>query len=344
MKRRKAILYGIYWVIYLLSILSFSQAGQSANMLLLATGQIFLSVVLFILVAEGFMPRILQSTRLRWLWIVGMILTCVLIAGGSMGFHLLILQDFRSQIEDSNPYLLFFEYFLESFWFMVSTAGVSFGHWWYETQLKAKEIAHLQTQAELSLLRYRVNPHFLFNTLNNLYAFALEKSEETPQIILQLSGLMRYMLRHEKELIPLASELEYLGHYLSLERLRLGNSIGITMHVQGNPDGLYITPMVLLPFVENAFKHGVSRATWEGYVEIQAHIKDDELYFYVENSKPLYVAKDITLNGVQYEAQGLNTVKRRLELLYGKDRYKLEIVNNKDKYAVNLHMRLSQRM
>lgn len=300
-----------------------------------------MSVAFFILIAEFFMPRVVQSARLKWLWIASMILTCLLFTGGYMVFHALILKDYSAQMANLNPYVLFFEYFLESFWFMVVIAGISFGHWWYEMQLKSKEIVHLQTQAELSLLRYRVNPHFLFNTLNNLYAFALEKSEETPQIILQLSGLMRYMLRSEKDLIPLASELEYLEYYLALERLRLGDSIRITMQVQGDPKDLHIAPMILLPFVENAFKHGVSRVAWDGYVEIQAHIKGSDLYFYVENSKPGYQTSEVKLVGPQCEAQGLNTVKRRLELIYGKDRYQLEIVNDKDKYAVNLYIKLS---
>ena len=124
-----------------------------------------------------------------------------------------------------------------------------------ETELKLKE-------AELNLLRAQIHPHFLFNTLNNLYGLTLEKSELAPELVLRLSGLLDYMLyRCNQPLVMLKDELEQLQNYIELEQIRYGKGLRLRVQIEGQPKEIQIAPMLLFTFVENAFKHGVSIQT-----------------------------------------------------------------------------------
>ncbi len=192
---------------------------------------------------------------------------------------------------------------------------------------------HLKT--ELSFLRSQINPHFIFNILNNLVALERLKSDELGPTILKLSALMQYMLYDtDEDKVGLSKEVEYLQSYIDLQRQRFGGKVNIFASLEA-PEGFYeIEPMLLIPFVENAFKHGVGIIE-KPTIEISLHVQDKVLYFTVGNKfNDLYPeAKDKT-SGI-----GLTNVKRRLNLLYG-DQHSLRIKKHQDWFTVSLTLNL----
>ncbi len=189
---------------------------------------------------------------------------------------------------------------------------------WFKKQLESRELEQQRTSAELQLLKNQIHPHFLFNSLNSLYALVLKKSEQAPEVVLKLSALMRYQLHDASaELVELQKEIDYLNNYIALERLRYGNRFDLSFSTHGDWKRYCIAPLLLLPFVENAFKHGVSGAN-EAWLRIELSVNDEQLVFLVENSLGEKLDADIS-SGI-----GLKNVRRRLELLYP-DRHKLSI-------------------
>lgn len=206
---------------------------------------------------------------------------------------------------------------------------------WFELEAKRKEIENEKLISELNFLKAQINPHFLFNTLNNLYYLAYTKSENTTEVIAKLSQMMRYMIydsNHPKVL--LSKELEYMQNYVSLERLRLNNQIPITFEVTGDVENRWIAPLIFITFLENAFKHGVSNNNPKAWVKVSIQMKDKECIYTVENSKP---EKPDTN---EKSGIGLQNVKRRLELSYP-NQYKLTTEDKKDVYYVQLTLTLS---
>jgi LytS/YehU family sensor histidine kinase len=197
---------------------------------------------------------------------------------------------------------------------------------------KEREKHYLET--ELKFLRAQIQPHFFFNTLNNIYSLTLKKSDEAPEVVLKLSDLMSYMLYESTApLVPLAKEIDYLHNYLDIEQLRFGNRITIHFTIEGNTTGVQIPPMILILFLENSFKHGVKNTISHILLRIRLKVEADHLFFHVENPAP-EEEKDVNAKGI-----GLQNVRRRLDLLYG-DRYTLEIREANKVFAVILKMPL----
>lgn len=207
---------------------------------------------------------------------------------------------------------------------------------WFELEAFKKELQNEKLTAELSFLKAQINPHFLFNTLNNLYYLAYSKSENTTEVISKLSQVMRYMIydaNHER--VMLEKEIEYMENYISLERLRLNNQIPIEFKVEGNTAGVQIAPLILITFLENAFKHGVTNANAATWVTISLSVSGGRLKYVVENSKAANAARD---NGGK-SGIGLANVTRRLELMYP-SRHQLTVQDRGDRYHVDLEIML----
>ena len=201
---------------------------------------------------------------------------------------------------------------------------------------QALEAQHLQS--ELRFLRSQVNPHFLFNTLNSLYALTLKKSDRAPATVLKLSDMMRYMLYESNaRLVLLQQEVDYVRNYLDLEQLRHGEHADIRFDIDGEIDGQRIAPMLFITFVENAFKHGFARVLEGAFVHIILLIEDQEVRFHIENAKPTLLPDDEERGpgGI-----GLINVQRRLDLLYDQ-RYELHSLETEDTYSVDLYLNLS---
>lgn len=193
-----------------------------------------------------------------------------------------------------------------------------------------------KVEAELNFLKSQIHPHFLFNTLNNLYALTLKKSESAPDMVIRLSGLLEYTLYSGKEkVVELQEEFRQLMGYIDIEKLRFGNRLSLTIQLPDSSDGLVIAPLILLPFVENSFKHGAGNDLKSPFINISADIHEDRLKFRVVNS---YTGEPGKFE-VYKERIGLKNVKRRLELLYPQ-RHRLDINQTMDTFAVNLEIEL----
>jgi hypothetical protein len=198
-----------------------------------------------------------------------------------------------------------------------------------ETELKLKE-------AELNLLKAQIHPHFLFNTLNNLYGLTLEKSELASNLVLRISDLLDYMLyKCNQPKVDLQNELKHLQNYIEIEQLRYGERLQIEINYSGEAGNLQIAPMLLLPFVENAFKHGVSKQISQPYIRMNIGIQDLQLQLFLENS----------FNGAAQKEEdyskgiGLKNVKKRLEMLYP-EKYSLSVSNEETIFRVDFSILL----
>jgi LytS/YehU family sensor histidine kinase len=204
-------------------------------------------------------------------------------------------------------------------------------------QLKAKEkeknLVKEKLETELKFLRTQTNPHFLFNTLNNIYALARKKADETPEVVMKLSKLLRFMLYETgKPHITIAQEIKMMDDYIELEKLRYNNRLSVTFEKICDNDTEPIAPLLFLPFVENAFKHGVSETRFESFIFITMVVREGKLNFAIENTKEQLINQGFVEN------IGLGNVKRQLELMYSD--YDLQIDNRDSIFRVNLHVNL----
>ncbi|QED38976.1 sensor histidine kinase [Antarcticibacterium arcticum] len=215
-------------------------------------------------------------------------------------------------------------------------ASIKLLKFWYVQRKHTLEAEQQRTVAELKLLKAQLHPHFLFNTLNNLYSHTLEFSPKSPEIVLRLSALLRFMIyESNSHRISLDREINLLENYISLEKMRYGERLDLSLYVAGEIEKYQIAPLLLLPFVENAFKHGTSRQIDQCWISLDLSLEGSLLKFKLINSIDP-VTKD---GGSQRGGLGLDNVKKRLEILY-KGEYKLETQKLPDVYVVNLEIQL----
>ena len=197
------------------------------------------------------------------------------------------------------------------------------------------ELLLRQSEMEMQLLRSQMNPHFLFNALNSIYSYALEGSERAAELIIQLSQLSRYQLESSRKgMLPLADELEFLHDFLSLEETRYSQRCTIDFQINGDDEGLVVPPMLLIPFVENAFKHGVATTNEKSFVNIRIDIAQGRLQMVVVNSIPQKPTRTVSSTWT-----GLANTRKRLQLVYP-GRHYLDIVRQPDTYKVTLFVNL----
>jgi hypothetical protein len=219
----------------------------------------------------------------------------------------------------------------------IISSGLRITSEWFETERARRELQNNHLTAELAFLKSQVSPHFLFNTLNNIYSLAQLKADEAPEAILQLSQLMRYMLYESAApRVPLEREVAYVRTYMDLQRLRLTpEQADISFAVEGNLNGCMIEPMLLIPFVENAFKHGIS-ARQPSRIAVQLAVAGQQLQFNVTNTRfPEANADHDPNSGI-----GLPNVQQRLALLYP-DRYTLLLDQTPTEYSVALTLTMA---
>lgn len=201
-----------------------------------------------------------------------------------------------------------------------------------EAQLKLKE-------AELALLKAQFHPHFLFNTLNNLYGLTLEKSDQAPEVVLKIADLLDYMLyKCNVPKVALAQEISHIENFVALEKLRYTHHLQLYFAVNGCTQDKFIAPMLILPFIENSFKHGLSKEIGGGKLHIELSIEGNLLNLRVENTKGS--GKEY----MQHEARegiGLQNVKKRLALLY-EDKHHLQVIEKEKTYLVQLAIQLEE--
>ncbi|MBE9662695.1 histidine kinase [Mucilaginibacter myungsuensis] len=196
-------------------------------------------------------------------------------------------------------------------------------------------------QAELNFLKGQVHPHFLFNTLNNIYALSLSKSDKAPAVVIGLSEILKYMLYETKaDTVPLKRDVEAMQNYIELEKLRYEGRLDLNVKIQDGIDEHRIAPLLLAPLVENAFKHGTSEQVGDVWINIDLSIRDQKLKFKVSNSKPTILPGDIERHKGNI---GLPNVKKRLELLYPKA-HQLKIYEEDVLFAIILEVNLDKHI
>lgn len=208
---------------------------------------------------------------------------------------------------------------------------------WVKHQRERTELQTQTMQSELRFLKSQINPHFLFNTLNNLYALTLKKSDKAPEIVIKLSEMMRYMLYEcNEKRVPLSKEVNYIQNYLDLEALRQGKEVEINFDVYGDVGNQTIAPLMFIPFLENSFKHGLNHHISRGYVDIRLDVETAAVRLRIENSKPdsVPLPEHPRSGGI-----GLVNVRRRLNILYP-EQYELKVENEPNSYAVDLKLNL----
>jgi two-component system LytT family sensor kinase len=210
----------------------------------------------------------------------------------------------------------------------------------YRDQKDMVELKEQKKSTELNLLKNQLNPHFLFNTLNNLYALALKKSDKTPEVIAKLSEILDYILYQCKDnYVPIQKEIELLENYIALEKLRYGNRVEILFEKNIQAE-VKIAPLILLSFVENAFKHGVSQELNKGSINLYISTTPKEIVFTLENSKPSLI------NEIQIDDKnsiGMQNTEKQLNLLYP-NAHILKINNAKDNYTLQLNIKLHEKV
>lgn len=204
--------------------------------------------------------------------------------------------------------------------------------------LKEEEKQTLITEnanAELRLLKAQVHPHFLFNTLNNIYSFILAKDLRAAALLEKLVGMLNYIqMEGEHSLVSFGKEIKFIQDYVGLEKVRYGSRLRVEMNIDGGYENTLIAPLLLIPFVENCFKHGASIMRGQQWIKLDIQIKKQELTFHLSNSKPLQANMPSLKKGI-----GLSNVRKRLELLYPRQ-HSLILESKSDTYSVHLQLRL----
>ena len=210
---------------------------------------------------------------------------------------------------------------------------------WLRENTKLHDLEKRQLKTELRFLRSQISPHFFFNTLNNIYSLTLEKSDKAPEVVLKLSDLMRYLLyATKKPKQDLKSEIECIQNYIDLERIRFDDSLEVNMHLSGDLEEKKIAPMLLIPLVENCFKHGANKNIGKMLIDIDIHVNGETLFFNISNSLPKngkIIARSVRSGGI-----GLSNVKKRLELGYTPNDYDLDIFKKDEKFHVKLKLKV----
>lgn len=210
---------------------------------------------------------------------------------------------------------------------------------WLGENDRFNDLEKRQLTTELRFLRTQVSPHFFFNTLNNIYALTLEKSDKASEVVLKLSELMRYLLyATKKRKQDLTSELQCIQNYIDLERIRFSDQLMVKVTVQGDLNNKKIAPMLLIPFVENSFKHGANQNLGAVNIDVKATVNGDFLNFEISNNLPdqSYKTKEVQKNS----GIGLSNIKKRLELGYAPEDYHLEISKTNHHFHVRLKIKV----
>jgi len=259
---------------------------------------------------------------------------------------------FYIEIVRGNPFVHYwpaFAYFFNSFYSNINFTGavptcclmlaIKYYKNWYIKQRKSEQLSRENIQAELQLLKAQIHPHFLFNTLNNIYSFVLTGDRRAAELVDKLAGMINYMRTEgENALVPLEKEISLIKDYTGLEKVRYGNRLDLRVDIKGDYENKMIAPLLMIPFVENCFKHGASIMRGNQWIYLTINIKDNELDFCLRNSKPLNPPTQRNKKNI-----GLMNVKKRLQLLYP-ERYFLEIDSKEDVYKVHLRLRLQEEM
>ena len=327
----------LFWL--LLSVMiAFVMYGILRNVNI-AIGATLINVAGFLMLVYGHLLYLLPVffDKKRYIWYgIGIIL--LLIFTATFRFYVGWSWTLEAAEEVSKVFTptYFGAIFFSGIFFLLISIPLRLINNWFKKRELETELNTYQLEAELRFLKAQVNPHFLFNALNNIYSLSFTESKKAPEMILKLSDMMSYMLYDCKsETVPLQSEVNYLHNYIALQQLKKDGELNIEFNTSGPLDAVFITPMLFIPFFENAFKHGNLEDIEKGWMKSELKLEGEDLYFKIENSQNELIEKK-EKGGV-----GLENIEQRLKLLFP-DKHQLEIKNNGLTYQVRLHLNLSK--
>ena len=332
--RWQIVLHILFWVL-IISFFVFIVLNNT-KMTTVALLVIFLlypliNISLFYLNFLILIPQFLDKKKYGF-YAVATVLAVLVYGFGKYGIALIFKQYVLTQ--SKGPVVGFGHYFLatvfSSLIFLFLSAVLKFTIDWFLNERVQRDLENQRLTAELAFLKSQINPHFLFNSLNSIYSLAYQRSETTPEAILKLSEIMRYMLYEcNDNKVGLDKEFQYLHNYIDLQKIRFANKAYIDFKITGVVDGQQIVPLLLIAFIENAFKHGVANNALTP-IRLAINVEGQHLNFYIQNRKH-------TNNRDPEGGIGLNNVKRRLNLLYPR-KYNLDIIEGTDSYTVELSL------
>jgi len=324
--------WGAYCSFYFYQL--YPEYGGRAAVLLVA-GPLLGNVLLAYFTYGYLLPRWLAHHRLA---------RSLLAFGGALGLAVALkvgLARAYSPLPAPPPYVYSASFvvatILSTLFVVLFVAMLRFAVGWFELEARTKALENAQLTTELQFLKAQINPHFLFNTLNNLYYLAYTQSPHTPEVVAKLAQMMRYLLEEASQsTVPLSQEIEFMRSYLSLEQLRLNHPVPLTFTVEGEPAGVAIAPLILMTFLENAFKHGVHNNDPAAWVRVHLRVAATRCDYTVANGRPLASAPAAppTPSGT-----GLPNVRRRLALSYP-GRHELRLDDAPAHYQAHLTLHL----
>jgi len=210
---------------------------------------------------------------------------------------------------------------------------------WHLGQVESETLAKENASAELQLLKAQIHPHFLFNTLNNIYSFSLNQSPQATTLVRKLSGMLGYMINEcDEKLVSLEKELKLIQDYMGLEKVRYGKRLDMQVEIHGDFENKLIAPLLMIPFVENSFKHGTSQMLQHPWIKLEITTVNDQLFFRLSNSKP-----SLSHANKQNKGIGLTNVQKRLHLVYP-GKHQLDISETDDRFTVNMQILLEENI
>lgn len=227
--------------------------------------------------------------------------------------------------------------FFNLFFVVFIAIAIKFYKRWNEKDFREQKVQKEKVEAELQVLKTQINPHFLFNTLNSIYVLAMKQSDQTANTVMKLSDILDYILyRINTPEIAISNEINIIKNYIDLEKIRFANRVDLDFNTDLKSKDIQIPPMLIIPFIENAFKHGVAKSMEKSWINISIKETNEGLNIHVANSKPQNKITNKT-NGI-----GLMNVKKRLDLLY-QEKYQLDIFEKQMQYLVFLSIPINLR-
>ncbi|SEO20515.1 Histidine kinase [Mucilaginibacter gossypiicola] len=330
---RHALVHGAYWVLitgfFIYEKRYLIYKASMPYFVACVAGRIVLLIIIAYFNLQYFLPRYLLKKRYA-AYFTAIILSVIGYLAAQSLFDFYLYGYVVGPMRNSNLVESLSYNFFSTLWYLGLMLALKLSMDWYSQQLIIQKITVEKLNAEVNFLRAQVNPHFLFNVLNNLYALTLKKSELAPDVVLKLSEMMEYMLYDSTgERVPLEKEVGYLHSYMELERLRFGGEADIDLNIDAEINGHEIAPLLLIPLVENAFKHGLARQTKSSWLRVDIGLKQSTLEVIIENAKPSSVINN-GKGGI-----GLDNLRKRLDLLYP-NKHELWLEDRENSFWVKL--------
>lgn len=337
----EVLLHALAWALFLFFFYASTFGGSNNTSFRLTYLSIIvaLDVPIFYWLYLHAIPKLLANKQ-PWVFTACILLVCGIYPFLKYGLDLLLLKSFPNQTTS------FLNLAQTRFWtvyglralaclFVVAMAGVGrFTFDWFKNERIKKELEKQNLISELAFLKSQINPHFLFNTLNNIHTLAYKKAEGAPEAIMKLSELMRYMIyESDEDFVPLKKEIQHLKSFVDLHELRFKTKGIVQMNISGNLHQQRVAPLILIPFIENAFKHG-HNLNRKGSIKVMLSL-NGELQYEVENDLPPFglIAEKDKVGGI-----GLENIKRRLELIYPES-HEIKVERRENKFNVKLTLR-----